>query len=210
MYPTPTTHPAAPVPGGPDRLGAVLHGASHVSRWLAWVGGAMLLLCAVLVSLDVVFRALLKVTFFESFELSTYAFAIATALGMSYALASRAHIRIEVLYQTLAVRWRGWLDVFAYAVLALCACVLLYWCAQVVLDNWNSGARSNSSLAVPLAIPQGIWLLGLAWFAVLAVLYAVYGLVKCLGGNPGLAHQRLGVASLDDEIDASVARRSQP
>jgi len=196
--------------GGADRLGALLQGASQVSRWLAWIGGALLLVCAVLVSLDVVFRALFKVTFFESFELSTYAFAIATALGMSYALATRAHIRIEVLYQTLGVRWRGWLDVFAYCVLALCAGVLLYWCGHVVLDNWNSGARSNSSLAVPLAIPQAIWLLGLAWFALLAALYAVYGLVKCLAGDPATAHQRLGVASLDDEIDASVARESQP
>ena len=93
--------------------------------------------------------------------------------------------------------------------LALCAGVLLYWCAQVVLGNYQTGARSNSSLAVSLAIPQGIWLIGLAWFALLAVLYALYGLMKCLRGQPEEAHRRLGVASLEEEIEASGTRGVQ-
>jgi TRAP-type C4-dicarboxylate transport system permease small subunit len=202
--------PALPRDAGGGLLDSALHGAARVSRWLAWIGGAMLLLCAVLVSLDVVFRAALKVTYFESFELSTYAFAIATAMGMSYALVSRAHVRIEVLYLMLPARGRGWFDVMAYAVLALCAGVLLYWCGHTVIGNYQSGARSNSSLAVPLAIPQGIWLVGLAWFALLATLYALYGLVACLRGQALLAHRRLGVASLEEEIDANIARGQKP
>ena len=201
---------AAAAPPRARPLESALKGAAQVSRWLAWIGGAMLLLCAILVSLDVVFRAALKVTYFESFELSTYAFAIATAMGMSYALVSRAHIRIEVLYMMLSPRWRGWFDVVAYAVLALCAGVLLYWCAQLVLGNYDSGARSNSSLAVRLAIPQGIWLVGLAWFALLAALYALQGLVQCLRGQPEESHRRLGVASLEEEIEASGTRGVQP
>ena len=191
-------------------LPVVLDHAGRVSRWLAWIGGAMLLLSAVLVSLDVIFRNLMRVTYFESFELSTYAFAIATALGMSYALVSRAHIRIEVVYVLFGVRARAWLDVVAYAALAACAGTLLYWCGQTVLGNLESGARSNSSLALPLAIPQGIWLVGLAWFALLALLYTVYGLWKCLAGDAEAVQRRLGVASLEEEIDASVARGEAP
>ena len=210
MPPAPPTTPAAaaPAPHG-DAVALALKGAARVSRWLAWIGGAMLLLCALLVSLDVVFRAALKVTYFESFELSTYAFAIATAMGMSYALVSRAHIRIEVLYMMLRPGRRGWFDVIAYAVLAVCAVVLLYWCGQVVLGNYESGARSNSSLAVPLAIPQGLWLVGLAWFALVAVLYTADGLLLCLRGRPQEAHRRLGVASLEEEIEASGSRGVQ-
>lgn len=191
-------------------LVAALKGSARVSRWLAWVGGAMMLLCAILVSLDVVVRAAFKATYFESFELSTYAFAIATALGMSFALVSRAHIRIEVLYALLPARLRGWLDVFAHAVLALGAGVLLYWSAQLVLGNFGSGARSNSSLAVPLYIPQGIWLVGLAWFALLALLFALRGLGLCLRGRAEQAHRLLGVASLEHEIEANTGRSRAP
>lgn len=166
----------------------------------------MLLLSATLISLDVLFRALFKVTVFESFELSGYAFAIATAMGMSYALASRAHIRIEVAYQNTSVRTRGWLDAFSYTVMSATALVLLYWSAEMVLSNYQSGARSNSSLAMPLAAPQSLWMLGLAWFALLSCLYAFYGLRKCLSGRPDLAHQRLGMATLEEEIDANMGR----
>lgn len=191
-------------------LGAALQGAARVSRWLARIGGAMMLVCAILVSLDVVVRAAFKVTYFESFELSTYAFAIATALGLSYALVSRAHIRIEVLYMLLPARRRGWVDLFAYVVLSVCALTLLYWSAQLVLGNYQSGARSNSSLSLPLVIPQGIWLIGLAWFALLSVLYALLGLRLCLRGQPEQAHKKLGVASLEEEIEANVSRKSSP
>jgi len=204
----PTARLAKPGSQQADALGAALQGAARVSRWLAWIGGALLLLSALLVSLDVVFRAALKVTYFESFELSTYAFAIATALGMSFALVSRAHIRIEVAYMMLPPRARGWFDVIAYAMLAVCAGVVLYWSSMTVLGNLESGARSNSSLAIPLAIPQGIWLVGLAWFALLALLYTVYGLVKCLRGQADVAHRRLGVASVEEEIEASMGRES--
>jgi TRAP-type C4-dicarboxylate transport system permease small subunit len=184
---------------------ALLEAGARVSRWLAWLGGALLLLSAALVSLDVIFRSLWKVSYFESFELSTYAFAIATALGMSYALVSKAHIRIELLYVLLPLRARAWLDVLAYGGLAVVAGALLYYCGLTVWGNVQSGARSNSSLSLPLAIPQGLWLLGLAWFALLALACAVFGLWQVLRGRHELVQQRLGVAALQDEIQASVA-----
>ncbi len=176
-----------------------------VSRAMAWLGGAMLLLSAALITLDVVVRSVFKLTIFESFELSTYAFAISTAMGMSYALVTRAHIRIELLYAALPARLRAWLDVVAHAGLALCMGVLLYWCATMVAGNWSSGARSNSSMAIRLALPQGLWLLGLAWFALLASIYTAAGLWSCLRGRPEQAHGQLGMASLEEEIDANTA-----
>lgn len=165
-----------------------------------------MLLSAGLISLDVIFRAAWKVTYFESFELSTYAFAIATAMGMSYAMVTRAHIRIEVLYSALPPKWRPWLDVWAYVGLSVISLALLYWCAQTVMGNWQNGARSNSSLAMPLIWPQGLWLLGLAWLALLSTLYAVFGLARCLTGHPDDAHRLLGLASLEEEIKAGTGK----
>jgi TRAP-type C4-dicarboxylate transport system permease small subunit len=180
-----------------------------VSRWLAWIGGAALLLSAGLISLDVVFRALWKVTYFESFELSTYAFAIATAMGMSYALMTRAHIRIELLYTALPSKWRAWLDVWSYTGLSVVSIALVYWCALAVLGNWQSGARSNSSLSIPLVLPQGLWLVGLAWLALMSSLYAVFGLVRCLRGRTVDANRMLGIASLEDEIKAGTGKEQR-
>lgn len=187
-------------------MNILLRCSDHVSRWLAWFGGAALLLSAILISLDVIFRAAWKVTFFESFELSGYAFAIATTTGMSYALISKAHIRIELLYVKLPEKWRAWLDVWAYSAMAVVSSVLFYWCLQTVLGNILSGARSNSTLAIPLAWPQLPWLVGIAWLALVAAAYALFGLVKCLGSKHAEAHKRLGMASLEEEIDAEMSK----
>jgi TRAP-type C4-dicarboxylate transport system permease small subunit len=183
---------------------------ASASRWLAWLGGLALLLSAALISLDVVFRGIWKITVFESFELSTYAFAIATALGMSYALVSRAHIRIEVVYNVLPLRWRTGLDVLSHAGLALITGTLLFWAAQMVWANGSTGARSPSALAIPLVIPQSLWLLGLIWFALLAWLYTLYGLWCLVSGRQQEAAELMGVTSLEDEIKESthVSERS--
>lgn len=188
-------------------MGRWLQGCTQVSRWLAWAGGAALLLSAVLISVDVVTRAIWKVAYLESFELSTYAFAISTAMGLSYALVSKAHVRIEVVYVLFPPRARAWLDVFAYCGLSLVVLTLLYWCAQTFWGNVQSGARSNSSLALPLKWPQGLWLLGIAWIALLSTLLAARGLWLCLGGRASEAHGLLGVVTLEEEIDAGGGRR---
>lgn len=182
----------------------VIEMCNSLSKLFAWAGGAVLLCSAALISLDVVFRALFKTTIFESFELSTYAFAIATAFGMAYALSTKAHIRIEVVYNALSLRLRAWLDVLSYAVLSMAAGVLLYWCAVTVLANAQSGARSNSALSVPLAIPQGLWLAGLAWFAMVAVIGTVAGLWTLTRHGAQATTSLLGVASLQEEIEASA------
>ena len=190
-------------------MNALLKWCATGSRWLAWIGGLALLLSAGLISLDVIFRAIWKVNYFESFELSTYAFAIATAMGMAYALVSKAHIRIELVYIKLGPKWRAWLDVWAYLGFAVVSLVLFYWCAQTVLGNLDTGARSNTSLAVLLAIPQGLWLLGLGWLALVSSLFSILGLIKVLTGRHEEAHATLGMATLQEEIEAGTGKEKK-
>jgi TRAP-type C4-dicarboxylate transport system permease small subunit len=177
---------------------------TRISRWLSWVGGALFLVSAVLISLDVVFRALFRSTMFESFELSGYAFAIATSLGLAYTLATKGHIRIEVIYNRFNLRTRAVFDVVALGSLSVVAAVLFYWCLQTVLQNAAMGARSNSSLAMPLVAPQSVWLLGIAWFAVVSLVLAATGFVWLLRRKFTEVHQALGVGSLQEEISANV------
>lgn len=190
-------------------MNRLLQWCTGTSRWLAWMGGAALLLSATLISLDVITRALWKATYFESFELSSYAFAIATAMGMSYALVSKAHIRIELLYNALPKSIRGWMDVWSYAGMAVVSVVLLYWCAHTVMGNAEMGARSNSSLAIPLVWPQALWLLGFVWLALVSTLFSLYGLWACLRGRSDDANAVLGMASLQEEIEAGTGKEGK-
>lgn len=175
-----------------------------VSRFLARLGGALILVCAFLVSLDVIFRNLFKLAIFESYELTGYGIALATAFGLSWALVTKAHIRIEVLYNMLAVKPRACLDICALAALAVVAAVLVYYGALVLLDNWGLGARSNSTLHVPLAIPQGLWLLGLAWFAVCTAVFLVVAVNAVVRGRHLEVQQMFGIATVSEEVEASM------
>lgn len=180
------------------------------SRVLAWIAGLLMLLAAVLVSLDVLARNLLASTFFESFELSTYAFAISVTLGLSYALTSKAHIRIEVVYNLLPSKIRVVLDFFAIASLAAAASVLFWFASQTVLDSYDIGARSNTTLGVPMVVPQGIWLAGLGWFAVTAFWLAGRAVANVVRGRPGEVAREIGVAALQEEIDHNSRNSEMP
>lgn len=177
---------------------------ARISRLFARLGGLLILLAAVLVSLDVIFRNLFKWTLFESFELSGYAVAIAVTFGFAWSLVSKAHIRIEVIYNALPIKPRGVLDVLALGALAVVAVVLAYWAGHVAWDSYAMGAHSNSTLAVPMAWPQGLWFLGLVWFSVCAVALFLVALYGVCAARFKEVQALFGVASVEEEIELSV------
>lgn len=73
----------------------------RLSQFAVWLGGAMMLVSAVMVSTDVIARKILGITMGGSDEISGYLFAIATAFAFPYALLHRANVRIDVAYMRL-------------------------------------------------------------------------------------------------------------
>lgn len=185
-------------------MNATFEFVSRVSRVFARIGGMLILLTAILVSLDVFFRNVFQWTAFESYELATYGIALAITFGFAWALVSKAHIRIEVIYNVLPLKPRGWLDVFALGVLAVVVVALTYWALQVVLDSVEMGSRSNSSLAIPMAWPQGLWLIGLVWFSVCSVALFGVALWGVCTKRFAEVQARFGLASVEEEIELGV------
>jgi TRAP-type C4-dicarboxylate transport system permease small subunit len=161
-----------------DRVEAAIR---SFSRALAWIAGGIFLASALLVTLDVVTRAITRRVVFESFELSCYGFAIAIALGFAHTVGERTNVRVDFLHPFLPRRVRTALDVLAILALAAFAIVFAYQVVNVALTSIGMGARSNSSLAMPLKYPQGAWALGMAWFAIVATFFALRSLAYALG-----------------------------
>jgi TRAP-type C4-dicarboxylate transport system permease small subunit len=178
--------------------------ATRGSQLLAWCGGALMLVSAALISLDVLARNLFASTFFESFELSTYALAATVSFGMAYALSTKAHIRIEVLYILFPPSLRRALDILAIASLLGVSLFMTWFGFQTLADSWALGARSNSAMSVPLAVPQAIWVAGLAWFSVTCLVLAARTFVHLARGRTDAIEREVGVASLTEEIAAST------
>lgn len=175
-----------------------------ISIFFAWAGGAIILLCSILVSLDVLTRKLLGSTFFESFELSTYGFAITVSLGCAYALITKSHIRIEVLYRMLPHLLQRVLDILAIFALLVAAGVLVWYAWSTFESSLILGAHSNTPLSVPLVIPQGLWLVGLVWFALAAAYLFLRGLFNFIAGRHHEVVADIGIASMEEEIEANT------
>src|SRR5215216_7238890 len=91
--------------------------ARRISHWGLWFGGALVLLAALLIGVDVLMRKFLAQSIGGADELAGYSLAIGTAWGLGAALVDRAHIRIDSLYVLLPQKLRLLLDVAALVLL---------------------------------------------------------------------------------------------
>jgi TRAP-type C4-dicarboxylate transport system permease small subunit len=181
--------------------------AQGVSRGGAIVGGAMLLLAAVTICIDIVLRYAFSLTVGGADELSGYALGIASAWGFSAALLSRSHIRIDTLYVRVTNRRaRAALDLLSLASFALFIALVAWHAWGVLQQSYVSGSRSLSAIEMPLVIPQGLWFAGLAFFVAVALLLLARALFAFLTGDLGKLFELIGsksaVAEAKEEIIA--------
>jgi len=178
--------------------------ARRLSRFGLWFGGALVLLAAVLIGVDVTLRKFFNASIGGADELAGYALALGTAWSLGAALLDRAHIRIDSLYVLFPRRLRLALD-FAGIALLLGFFGLIAWHGwSVVRQSWVSGSRSQSALATPIVIPQSLWLVGLALFFVIGVALLAHALILIARGKPEAAAREISTRSAMEEVEDEI------
>jgi TRAP-type mannitol/chloroaromatic compound transport system permease small subunit len=182
-----------------EALDAALRAADRGSTAAALAGGLLILAAAVIVSVDVLLRKFTAVTVGGADELSGYALAIGSTWAFAFVMLNRGNVRIDALYQHLPRVGAAACDLAA--VLALLAFVtLVAWHGWGVMRYaWEIGSRSNSSLAVPLAIPLTLWWAGYAWFVGCGLLLLARSLAALAGGDLATVNRLIGARSVKDE-----------
>jgi len=158
---------------GPEDMIAKPTMLMRISIWMAHLGGALIFLMAFPITIDVVTRKIFNISFLESYEISTYIFAIAVPLGFGYALFAGAHIRIDVVFARLKGGSRAALDILGLLLLTGVVCVFSWQALRTAYESFKMGARSNSTLGTPLALPQSLWAAGLALFALICLVVTI-------------------------------------
>src|SRR3954466_972211 len=181
-----------------------LTGVRRFARWGLWFGGALVLLAAVLIGIDVLMRKFLDRSIGGADELAGYSLAIGTAWGLAAALLDRAHIRIDSLYVLFPQKLRLGLDVVALILLVGFFALVAWHGLGVVSQSWTSGSRSQSALETPTVIPQALWILGLFGFVVVGVLLFVYALGMIMRGDLAGAGRVIGTRSAEEEIEDEI------
>jgi TRAP-type C4-dicarboxylate transport system permease small subunit len=200
-------------PGHDDRRGGMQtmmarlqETARGISRVGAVVGGALLLVAALVICVDITLRYVFARTLGGADELSGYALAIASAWGFSAALLSRSHIRIDTVYVRVRSRVRATLDLISVACFALFIALVAWHGWGVLQQSWVSGSRSMNELETPLVIPQAVWVAGLIFFVAVALLLLSRSLLAYLTGDLRTVFELIGsksaVAEAEEEIRA--------
>jgi TRAP-type C4-dicarboxylate transport system permease small subunit len=164
----------------------------------------MLIVSAIYVSVDLIARKLLNLSFVGANEISGYVLAVATAWSFSYALLKRSHIRIDVFYRYLPRRWQAAVDVLAVATLVGFAAIFTWYANRYFLQVWGRGTRSITSLALPLWIPMLGWYAGWVVFLIVSVYLTVVSGRAYLRGEIAAVQDRIGSISEEEEAELEL------
>lgn len=154
---------------------------------LLW-GGVMIVL------LDITLR-LIGSSLGGTDEISGYLMAILAAWGMGYTLTVLGHIRIEALREKVGTRLRLALDLLAIASVAVVITLVAIKGWPVVEKSILNHSRANTPLETVLWTVQLPWLLGWAWFAVVAWIQFIAATVLIATGRQDRALMLIGTAN---------------
>ncbi len=171
-----------------------------VSRVAVWVGGATLMLSAIMVTLDVIARKMFGYTISGSDEISGYVFAAGTTWAYSYCLLTRSNIRIDALYNLLSTRPKAILDMIGLLLLLYYIYLLTASAFSLFMESVQYNSSAQTTLATPLWIPQAFWLSGLCFFVLSLAFLSVYTLTALIRGDWATVRRIAGVKSVDEEI----------
>jgi TRAP-type C4-dicarboxylate transport system permease small subunit len=163
----------------------------RLNRGVAYAVGALLLLCAGAVLLDILLRRL-GASFGGTDEISGYVMAVATSWGMAYALLELGHIRIDLLRRRPGPRGRALFDLGAMLATSAVVVAVAVQCWPVLARSLANGSRANTPLEMPLAWVQGPWFAGWVWFASMCCLLTLAALRMVLRGDLAASERAVG------------------
>jgi TRAP-type C4-dicarboxylate transport system permease small subunit len=136
-------------------------------------------------------------------EIGGYMLAGVSAFGFAYALSTRAHMRVTLLFPYVPASVQSLLNVLATLTLAAMAGFCAWRGIFEVLDAWMSGKRSNTPLQTPLWIPLTVWFTGMLLFAAGTIFMAWHSL-SLLFRDRTLLNRLYGPQSLEEEVSTEI------
>ena len=180
-------------------------GVDWLARFMNGCAGWLFVACAAFIAFDVLARKFLGFSSQSTLEISGYMLGVGIAWGLAGALEDRAHVRVDVLIQKVPEKFRAYLHWLALASLVVFAGFLVYGAWVTTMESWDFKATDNSLLKTPLIIPQGLWLIGLSVFGVMAALRLLEVALLLPGKNIVAIERLTGPKSYVEEADETLA-----
>jgi TRAP-type C4-dicarboxylate transport system permease small subunit len=170
-----------------------------IAAFMNYVAGWGFVFCSAFVTFDVLARNFGGFSSQATTEITSYLLAFGIAWGLAHALATRSHIRIDVLVNRLPLASRQFLHAFALLLMTVFA-LFIAWCAWHLVDeSILFNAKDTSALSIPLVIPQGLWFVGIGMLAAMALCLLAEVVCLLLTGRAAEIDTLLGPRGYQEE-----------
>jgi TRAP-type C4-dicarboxylate transport system permease small subunit len=167
--------------------------------------GIIMVLLAVLVTVETIARKFFAFSLQGVDELGGYVLAVTSSLAFTLALVDRAHIRIDIFHRMLPIplqRLFDWLSVIMLAAFA----GLLVWVGFITLgETLEFRSTAPTPWATPLIWPQGGWLAGLVVFSIVTLIASIDASRLFFSGRWRQLDRRYGPKGTEEEVHEELA-----
>ena len=138
----------------------------RISRYAAYVSAAILVGMVGHILLEIVLRSFFNTSTYVLDEFVGYGVAAMTFLALGFALEEGSLIRVNILLIRTSGRLRRILELVCVGSTLVLACYLLFYFWRNWKRDWDRNAVSESIAEVPMWIPEGLVVVGIALFIV--------------------------------------------
>lgn len=166
--------------------------------------GWWLIALSLLTCVEIIGRKFFRFSLQGVDEVGAYTLAVTSALGFSYTLLTRGHVRIDFMLSRMPLTLRSWLNVLAMVSLAGMAVFAVFRGWFVLGESIEFQSTATTPLQTPLWIPQSLWYVGLVLFAISACYLAAHACYLLLQNHKAI-DRIYGPQTLEEEIEAETA-----
>jgi TRAP-type C4-dicarboxylate transport system permease small subunit len=175
-----------------------------LEAFAATIFGLAFLVLAGAVATETIMRKVFNRSLQGVDELGGYILALAGATSFAVALASRAHIRIDLLHDRLPLMLRVILNILAQLAIVVCAIALLRMAWFAYDESSVLGATAQTPWATPLKYPQSLWVAALLPFLIVSVVEVGRMLLLLVRGDTRTIDRAYGPRTAQDELEEEL------
>lgn len=117
---------------------AFVHAIEELSIWIGRAFGWCILILTLSVAYEVFVRYVLNAPTVWVFDMMVQMYGALFLMAGPYALAQDTHVRADVVYRLLSVRWQARIDLILYIVFFFPGMLALFWYGwEIASDSWR-------------------------------------------------------------------------
>ncbi|MBE9556741.1 MAG: TRAP transporter small permease subunit [Proteobacteria bacterium] len=117
---------------------SIIHGIEQLNIWIGRSFGWCILILTLSVAYEVFVRYVLNAPTVWVFDMMVQMYGALFLMAGPYALAQDSHVRADVVYRLLAVRWQARIDLTLYIIFFFPGMFALFWYGwEIASDSWR-------------------------------------------------------------------------